>query len=104
MLWRTAHGHISAPALPGNSRRPWQYAGLKHPTLELKRENLGLRLHFNIIVKLNEQSMISLMWVDVCICVSVSVANEVYISKREVTRGYCKSLAQNFIFRFNVFH
>ena len=53
-----AHGQNPAPARPGYSERPWQRLGTEHPTLELVREDLGLRLHTSVIVNLTVQSMI----------------------------------------------
>ena len=53
-----AHGQIKPPAHPGNSVRPRQCAGTEHPALALKKEDLGLRLLFNVIVHRSVQSMI----------------------------------------------
>ena len=53
-----AHGQIRAPAHPGYSKRPRQWLGTERPTIELVREDLGLRLHANFVGDINEQSFI----------------------------------------------
>ena len=53
-----AHGQMKAPAHPGNSGRPRQCVGIEHETLTLRKEDLGLRLLFNVIVHQSVQSMI----------------------------------------------
>ena len=53
-----ARGQIRAPAHPGYSKRPRQWVGTERPTIELVREDLGLRLHANFVGDIAEQSFI----------------------------------------------
>ena len=59
-MWRShfAHGRKGAPAHPGYSKRPRQWVGTEPPTIELVREDLGLRLHTNFVGDIAEQSFI----------------------------------------------